>query len=142
MTHLAPQRFGIVQREETMSTNHDYSEFNDSGSGVYPDAEFHGIYEEYWPNGKLKYRGEFEALRKRVGQHVAYWENGFVKEISYWLDGWVCGTVSRFYENGVRDEELHYGERGSRTRAWVGYSFGCRTGAGAQIQCTGLAHFR
>ena len=96
-----------------------YRSFGDSCSGVYPPEEFEGLWVENWPNGQLKFRGQFKKNRRRVGQHLSFWESGALQELSYWDDGWVCGTLVRFGEDGTRECEKDYGEHGGRTRSWT-----------------------
>lgn len=80
---------------------------------VVPDESYEGLVELFHDNGRLKYRGNF-AEGIRIGQHIEYWENGNVLELSYWKDGWIVGTALRFHENGVRYEEEYYSEDGSK----------------------------
>lgn len=97
----------------------DYSRFSDSGCGVYPPDEFKGLWVEHWPNGILKFRGEFRKNGMKVGQHICFWENGALSEVSHWREGWVCGTLISFREDGSRQRERYYGEHGGRNRFWV-----------------------
>lgn len=99
--------------------NASYRDYGDSCSGVYPDESFEGLLVEHWSNGNLKYRGRFEQERKRIGQHLCFWESGALEELSYWDEGWICGTRIRFREDGSKDEESDFGEHGGRTRAWI-----------------------
>ena len=96
-----------------------YRRYEDSCSGVWPPEDFEGSWVEHWPDGSLKYRGTYQSGRKRVGQHISFWENGVLQELSYWDDGWVCGTVIWFTEDGSKECEKDYGEYGGRTRSWI-----------------------
>jgi hypothetical protein len=106
-----------------------YQAYQDSCSGVYPDSEFEGLHVEHWPNGQLKYRGEFRKGRMRVGQHICFWENGVLQEVGSWDEGWVCGTLMRFNADGSRDCETDFGADGGRTRSWIERSYGARSRA-------------
>ena len=77
-------------------------------------ADFEGILTEEWSSGKVRFRGAFRKFCTRVGQHVAFWENGIVREISHWVDGYPTGTRATYYEDGERNEEVFYGEQGAR----------------------------
>lgn len=55
----------------------------------------------------------------RVGQHVAFWKSGIVREVSYWRDGYLVGTKLSFHEDGERNEETFFGEAGSTEGSWV-----------------------
>jgi len=96
-----------------------YRDLPDSCSGVYPPEDFEGLWSEHWPNGQLKFRGEYKSRRMRVGQHLSFWENGVLKEISYWDQGYACGTVIWFCEDGSKECEKEYGEHGARIRSWI-----------------------
>lgn len=100
-------------------TSDNCREYCDSGSGVYPDDAFEGLLVEHWPNAQLKYRGQFKKHGKRVGQHMCFYENGVLQELSYWNDGWVTGTAISFREDGSKEMERDFGEAGSRTRDWI-----------------------
>jgi hypothetical protein len=101
-----------------------YRRYCDSRSGVYPPEEFAGLWIEYWPDGSLKYRGQFQSGQKRIGQHISFFENGVLDELSFWDEGWVCGTLIWFREDGSKECEMDYGEYGGRTRCWVERSYG------------------
>lgn len=96
-----------------------YRNYGDSCALVYPPEEFEGIWVEHWRNGQLKFRGTFKQGVKRIGQHICFWETGALQEVSYWDEGWVCGTLLRFDEEGSRDCEKEFGEHGGRTRSWT-----------------------
>jgi hypothetical protein len=103
-----------------MSANKDYyKNYCDSQSGVYPPDDFVGLLVEHWDNGQLKFRGRYEKGGKRVGQHICFWENGALQEVSYWTDGWVTGTTLWFREDGSKDCEKDYREHGGITRSWI-----------------------
>src|SRR5689334_4121988 len=96
-----------------------YRMYGDSCSGVYPPEEFEGLWLEHWPNGQLRFRGRFKKARKRIGQHISFWESGPVQELSCWDEGWICGTMIRFREDGSKECEKDYEECGGRTRSWI-----------------------
>ncbi len=96
-----------------------YRNYADSCAGVYPPEDFDGLWVQHWSNGQLKYRGQYKPGRKRIGQHICFWENGVLQELSYWDDGWVTGTLLRFNEDGSKDSEKDYGVHGGVTRSWV-----------------------
>lgn len=97
-----------------------YRDFSDFDSGYYaPSEDFEGVLESHDPNGQLLFRGEFEKGEKRVGLHIAYWDNGNVKEVSYWADGWICGTQLWFDQNGTLETERFFGESGGKKRRWI-----------------------
>ena len=91
----------------------------------YPeDDDFTGIYETYWPNGRLQYRGFFEEFATRHGHHIEFWPNGNVKELSTWNHGWIVGTQVCFHENGHRESEIDFSTSGSRSLTRVEKHFG------------------
>ena len=100
-----------------------YRQYCDSCCGVYPDDDFEGVRIDYWPNGQLKFRGEYKKGEKRIGQHVCLYPNGVLQEVSYWNDGYACGTVIRFREDGSKESETDYSENGGRTRSWKERSY-------------------
>lgn len=106
--------------ESSDKTHNDYC---DSDSGVYPPEDFQGLWVEHWSDGQLKYRGQFALGGKRIGQHIAFWYNGNLQEVSYWIDGWVNGTVIIFNEDGSKETEKDFGEHGGRTRNWIERSY-------------------
>jgi hypothetical protein len=91
----------------------------DSCSGVFPPLNFQGLWTESWPNGQLKFRGQFETGIRRIGQHISFYENGVLQEVSFWDQGWVCGTVLWFRDDGTKEYERDYGEHGGMTRSWT-----------------------
>lgn len=93
-----------------------------------------GLAEVFHPNGILKYRGEFEEGGIRIGLHIEYWENGNVRELSYWHEGWIVGTCLRFNENGIRDEEEDFGETGSREGCVFRRTYSPIDGAAKQVK--------
>jgi hypothetical protein len=111
---------GAIMSEE----NDSYRDYCDSCSGVYPDMEFEGLLVEHWPNGNLKYRGEFKRDRKRVGQHICFHENGLLQEVGYWDDGWIIGTLIWFREDGSKECEKYFGQDGGHSRSWVERQYG------------------
>ena len=91
----------------------------DSRTGVYPPMEFEGLWIEHWPNGQLKFRGHFDRRNMRIGQHISFWENGVLQELSFWNEGFACGTITWFREDGSKEVERDFGEYGGRTRSWI-----------------------
>lgn len=103
-----------------MKEDKTYSDFYDFDSGFYaPNEEYQGVLESYAPNGQLLFRGEFEKGEKRIGQHISFWDNGNLKEVSYWVDGWIHGTQLWFDEDGSLSVERFFGENGGRHRRWI-----------------------
>ena len=90
----------------------------DPGYGVYPEKDFDGVWEVLYPNGQLKFRGAYKN-GKELGQHLCYWENGVVAEVSFWDEGFVYGTVLKFREDGSKQAEEDWGEYGGRTKSWT-----------------------
>ena len=104
------------------------NEFFESALSVCPPDEFEGLYQERYPDGQLKYRGFFEKNCVRTGQHLEFWPNGFVKEISYFANNRIVGTSLNFYENGTRESEQDYLENGSKKGNWIEKNYGSETG--------------
>jgi hypothetical protein len=102
-----------------ISDNYSYRNYGDSCSGVYPPEDFEGLWMEHWSNGQLKFRGQYKRKLKRVGQHISFYENGVLQEVSCWDEGWACGTVIWFREDGSKECEKDYGEHGGLTRSWT-----------------------
>lgn len=100
-------------------TDEKYRYFCDSCSGVYPPDHFEGLWLETWPNGRLKYRGEFKEGGRRIGQHISFFVNGVLQEVATWNDGWICGTVLWFRSDGTKEYEKDFGEHGGVTRCWT-----------------------
>ena len=103
--------------------NESYLHNPDSRTGVYPPMDYEGLWIEHWPDGQLKFRGHFDRRNKRIGQHISFWENGVLQELSYWVEGYACGTVSWFREDGTKELERDFGEQGGKTRSWIERSF-------------------
>lgn len=68
-------------------------------------SNFTGLLESRWPNGQLRYRGQF-ADGVEIGQHVRFWEDGTVAQIQ-WYDSSGCprGTTLNFYRDGDKCNE-------------------------------------
>jgi hypothetical protein len=66
---------------------------------------YSGLWECRWPNGELKYRGQFES-GVEIGPHVRYFENGVVAQVQ-WYDSTGCprGTTLNFYPDGDKCSE-------------------------------------
>lgn len=87
-------------------------------------ADFTGTWSEYWGNGQLRYRGDFQPHRKRVGQHISFWENGTLECVSHWSDGWIVGTLIHFNESGNKVCETDFGVDGGSCRSFVKRFYG------------------
>jgi hypothetical protein len=109
-----------------MRDDEGYRNYGDTCSGIYPPEDFEGLWVEHWPNGQLKFRGEYKKRNMRNGQHLCFWENGVLRELSYWERGWVTGTLIRFYEDGTKECERDYGEHGGVIRSWTEHAFSIR----------------
>jgi hypothetical protein len=119
--------FAARGREKGMgmgSTNENYRNFGDSFSNVSPPEDFEGLWIEHWPDGTLKSRGAYQSGNKRIGQHISFWPNGELQEVSYWDEGWISGTLIVFREDGSKERERDYGEYGGRTRCWIERCYG------------------
>ena len=100
-----------------------------SSFSQFPDDEnFSGLYEVLWDDGTLRYRGRFLVNLTRVGQHIEFWANGNIREVSYWVDGTICGTALTFYEDGLRENVIDYPEFGADQDSWLSRSYGAGTG--------------
>jgi|GEM_PF-4500431 len=108
-----------------------YRNYGDSCSGVYPPEDFEGVWTERWRNGQIKFRGQYSAGLKRIGLHVSFYENGVLQEVSYWNDGWACGTTLWFRDDGSKEYEKDYGEHGGMTRCWTEKYFSISGALGA-----------
>lgn len=90
----------------------------------YGSDEFSGIRLEHWPNGALKYRGEFKN-DVPFGQHVAYWENGVIAQVAWYnTEGIPVGATPSFFEDGQKKfEERRDDDEPSRgTYVRIGYN--------------------
>jgi hypothetical protein len=109
-------------------TTRSYRDVYDSAVAVYPPEDFEGLWTEHSSAGQLTYRGEFKKGRMRIGQHISFWDSGLLREISVWDEGWVCGTLISFYEEGSKQFEKDFGEYGGRIRCWTERSYGFGNG--------------
>ena len=50
----------------------EFCDFEDCACGVYPEDKFSGLLTETWPNGALKFRGEYKHGRMRVKNYCAF----------------------------------------------------------------------
>lgn len=87
-------------------------------------VEFIGIWSEHWGNGQLRYRGSFKRNRKRVGQHISFWENGTLECVSFWREGQIVGTMIHFNESGNKTYEVDFGVDGGCSRSFVKRVYG------------------
>lgn len=81
--------------------------------------DYTGIWQSFWPNGQLRYRGEF-ANGVEVGQHVCYWKNGVLAHV-HWCDsnGCVRGTTVNFYADGAKESEETWNDDNRRPGTFV-----------------------
>lgn len=66
-----------------------------------PNGLRHGLHRQWWPNGNRRIeclfdRGELDGVL------MSYFEDGAIKEVSFWEKGKQEGNLTRFYENGVK----------------------------------------
>lgn len=95
-----------------------------------PANDFCGFWEEHYPHGQLKYRGKFYGNRERRGQHVLYYENGNVQELSTWHEGWPVGTWSIYSEEGYLMTTIELGELGAKASTYIEKVFSTQFGFG------------
>jgi hypothetical protein len=94
-----------------------------SSLNVYPPDDFEGVWTERWRDGQLKTRGAYKKGGLRIGQHLHFWQNGALREVSYWVQGCVSGTLLLFHEDGTRESEFDYGEEGARRGSYTQRSY-------------------
>jgi hypothetical protein len=69
------------------------------------------VKEEFWPNGKLKSRTNYQAKNvggKKHGIEEMYQENGQLMNKSNYKDGEWHGLVERYYENGQLSYQFNH----------------------------------
>lgn len=93
--------------------------FASPGFELYPRDDFDGLWEVLWTNGRIRFRGTYKRGLKAIGQHLFFWENGNLAEISYWQDGFPSGVEIKFREDGSKESEKDYGEHGGYTKSWT-----------------------
>ncbi len=101
-----------------------YRNYAVTDAGVYPDETFSVEHVEYWDNGNLKFRGLFSEVRKRHGVHVCFWENGLLREVSFWVNGWNSGTLLCLREDGTKQLQRDFAETGGKTQGWIEKRYG------------------
>ena len=97
----------------------DYSGDVACNRDVCVDETFQGLHEEFWENGRLRYRGIFDSGKVRKGQHVVFWGNGNLREVSNWINGVITGFLIRYNRNGTRDEEVDFQQNGVEIGSWT-----------------------
>jgi antitoxin component YwqK of YwqJK toxin-antitoxin module len=84
----------------------------DYGDGTYPPEDYNGIWEVYWPNGKIKYRSTF-INGKEEGYCNCYWDNGNIAQTGEMRDGKCIGVWTDYSYDGFKSLEGAYGENGN-----------------------------
>lgn len=73
--------------------------------------------ELFYKNGALKMSGYFRNNQKH-GQWLYYYENGFIADEAWFLNGKLHGRSSSSYKNGVLRSNGYY-EHGKKIREWT-----------------------
>jgi hypothetical protein len=71
----------------------------DYGDGLYPPDNFTGIWEVYWPNGRLKWRS-FYKNGKAEGEHLCLLDNGVIAQNGQNINGECVGDWFDYWEDG------------------------------------------
>jgi antitoxin component YwqK of YwqJK toxin-antitoxin module len=79
----------------------------DDGSGVWPPADFTGLWEVYWPNRRLKYRADY--IDGETHGLVTCWrDNGEIAQIGTSQHGKCVGIWFDYWEDGGKFKETEY----------------------------------
>jgi len=89
----------------------------DYGDGLYAPDNFNGVWEVYWPNGKLKFRTEY-VNGKKEGWSRCWWENGKLHQEGICEAGKCVGIWTSFWESGVMFKEEEFYQPGSFDVRW------------------------
>lgn len=88
-----------------------------------PDLRsFSGQFRKSWPSGAFKTLGEYESGKRR-GVHLGYWENGQLREVAAWKNGFAIGTMLRFRSDGSLEEEYFFGNGGQQPWHYIHRSY-------------------
>jgi antitoxin component YwqK of YwqJK toxin-antitoxin module len=85
---------------------------DDYGYGLYAPKDFNGVWEVYWPNGRLKFRAEY-VNGKEEGWTRCWWDNGKLCQEGVNEAGECVGIWTRFLEDGRKFKEEEFYSPGS-----------------------------
>jgi antitoxin component YwqK of YwqJK toxin-antitoxin module len=84
----------------------------DNGKREYwPDEDYTGLWEVYWPNGVIKFRGNF-VNGKEEGECLCFWDNGNLAQRGTKVNGECVGVWTDYSYDGAMTLEGEYGESG------------------------------
>ena len=96
-------------------TNFTDDVIREKGMSTYEDSQLHGVSENYYENGQLRYRHHYKMDEngfsgKRVGHWVSYHENGLLSSSEYYENDKLEGVSETCYQNGQLKERISYKE--------------------------------
>ena len=84
------------------------AEYSTSPSGP-ADIDFNGSYKGFWADGSLMVDGDYLPGFRKTGLHLVFWENGPIREVAFWREGFVVGTLLQFRHDGTLACERYFG---------------------------------
>ena len=63
---------------------------------------------QYYNNGQLEYKRNFNEEGQRHGKETWYYENGQKQIVRYWENGEQNGTETQYFDNGIIDTVTNY----------------------------------
>jgi len=99
------QEISFNKRDKAI-TNYYIKNYAVTGKGAYGrnsknEEVVTGPWEFYYPNGKIKSKGVFNAEGDREGEWVYYYETGILKERSVYKNGKANGKSESWFSNGL-----------------------------------------
>ena len=115
---------GVFGQEPTKWTHEDFAG-NFSITVDLPDEHaFTGHFVKHWGDKQVRTEGYFKPGHMREGVHCIYWDNGLLREVAYWKDGWAIGTIMHFRPDGSLEHELFFGGKGAKRWRYIERSYG------------------
>lgn len=82
--------------------------------GEYENGRKTGLWDVYYPNGKLKSKITYENSRPR-GPYILYYENGNIEEEGNWERTKNTNSFKRYHPNGKISQDFTFTETGKRS---------------------------
>lgn len=107
------QRQGYWRITAAMKNDGRYSQETVLEEGYYFDGKRGGVWQVYFPSGKIKSRITYRDDRP-FGWTETFYENGNYMEQGNWMGNKWTGPYARYYENGMKQQNFTYSAIGKR----------------------------
>ena len=90
---------------------------DDGERECWPRKGYTGPWEIYWPNGVIKFRGNY-VNGKQEGEHLCYWDNGKLAQRGTMVHGKCVGVWTDYSYEGAVSLQGEFGPAGKQVGVW------------------------